>query len=365
MDYLVQFQINVFAIMILIVLYVIIKMKSKVKSFGKKILKVLMVATALAIIVEPLTWIFDGMHFFGAYFWGYATNFMLFMIGPVIGGIILSYVDYHLFKEPGRLYKRRFYQDFSVLTFIVLLINIFYPVYFYITPDDNSFHSGDFKWVHYLILVSLYVYMFVFVIINRKRTQKYVMNIFLVFFMLPIIGMVIQLFESKLHFSWTSIVLGILVAYIFLETSSTEEDYLTKLYNRQSYEIYLQHLVEGRKPFGVLLMDLNEFKEINDYFGHDKGDQVLVSFAEVLKKVFHTNALVSRLGGDEFIVVLEANDRDIKKCMKEIDHLLAKNPDTFIQNLRYSYGYQKFSSQMSVDELYTLVDKKMYQDKKR
>ncbi|MCT2535998.1 GGDEF domain-containing protein [Aquibacillus koreensis] len=363
MHYIVQFQINIFAIVILIVLYLIIKTKSKVKSYSKQILKYIMIASAVAIIMEPLTWIFDGMTFFGAYFLEYSTNFILFMIGPILGGLMLSYVDYHLFKDPKRIYKKRFYQGASAVTFIILIINIFYPLYFQINPETVSFSSGDYKGLHYLVLASLYVYMFLLLILNRKRIRFYALSIFLVFFMLPIIGMVVQLFESRLYFSWTSIVLGILVAYIFLETSSSEEDYLTKIYNRHSYETYVQHFIEVNKKFGVILIDLDNFKEINDQYGHDKGDQVLIAFAQVLKKVFHTNSLVSRLGGDEFIVVIEKSDTKVEQYISSVEHLLKNHDVTFINQLTFSYGYQQYLENMTVDELYSKVDKKMYNDK--
>ncbi len=364
MDYLVQFQINVFAMMILIVLYIIIKKKSKVKSFGKRLLKIVMIATAIAIIVEPLTWIFDGMQFFGAFFLEYSTNFVLFLIGPVLGGLMLSYVDYHIFKDPKRIYKKGFYQYLSIFTFFLLIFNLFYPIYFEIHPVRNSFSSGDFKELHYLVLASLYIYMIFFVIKNKNKLQLYVLTIFLVFFMLPIIGMIVQLFDSKLHFSWTSIVLGILVTYIFLESTSTEEDFLTKLYNRQSYDLYLQHLLESETPFGIILIDLNDFKIINDTYGHHQGDQMLIAFAKTLKKVFPKKALVSRLGGDEFIVVIESKETNVDHYIAKINHILEKNEDELIRKMTFSYGYQPYTERMTVDELYTTVDKKMYQYKK-
>lgn len=181
--------------------------------------------------------------------------------------------------------------------------------------------------------------------------------------MLPIIGMVVQLFNSRLYFSWTSIVLGILVAYIFLETTSSEEDHLTKLYNRHSYETYLQNLIELNKNFGVILIDIDNFKEINDQYVHAKGDQALIAFAQVLKKVFYTNSLVSRLGGDEFIIVIENIETDVEQYISSINRLLKKHEVQSMNQLKFSYGYQQYSEKMTADELYTKVDKKLYNDK--
>ncbi|SFF64577.1 diguanylate cyclase (GGDEF) domain-containing protein [Halobacillus alkaliphilus] len=363
MEYFVQFQLNMFAMMILAVLFIIMRAKSRVKSFSKRLLKMIMVGAAVAIVFEPLTWIFDRKLFFGAYFLEYSTNFILFLIGPVLGGLMLSYVDYHLFRSPSRIYKRMFYQHMSLLTLLILLVNLIYPVYFDVAPITNRFSSGDFMDLHYVVLASIYIAMFVMVIRHRTKVPSSVQLIFLIFFALPIGGMIVQLFDSKLYFSWTSIALVVLVAYTFLESTTTEQDFLTKLYNRQSYETYLQHLIEKKCSFGIVLIDLNDFKHINDEYGHYKGDQILIEFGRVLKEAFPNQALAARLGGDEFIVLVE-NGSDIDPYVTSIHRLLEKREDPLLKTLSFSYGFQDYQEGMSMDELYTSVDKKMYSDKR-
>ncbi|KIL50705.1 diguanylate cyclase domain protein [Jeotgalibacillus alimentarius] len=364
MDYLVQFQLNVFALVALVILYAIIKMRSKIETFSKKMLKALMLTSGIAMILEPLTWIFDGMLFPGAYFLEYSTNFFLFLIGPVLGGLMLSYVDYHIFKDPKRIYKKGFYQHLSVLTFAVLIVNLAYPVYFQVDPLSNKFSSGDFKDIHYVVLASLYLYMIFFLLKNHKKTHTYIINIFIGFFTLPIVGMIVQLFDSKLYFSWTSGVLAILVAYIFLESTTAEEDFLTKLYNRHSYEVYQKHLIEAGKPFGIMLIDLNYFKEINDEHGHQRGDQVLIGFSQTLKKSFDQKGLIARLGGDEFIIVFEGGQKNPDEIAGKIDRLLRKHEDPLIKQLSFSYGCEFYHHHQSADQMYTTADEKMYQYKR-
>ncbi|WP_227396870.1 GGDEF domain-containing protein [Jeotgalibacillus aurantiacus] len=364
MEYAVQFQINIFAIAIIIVLYAIMRMRSRVESYSKSLLKVIMLTGAIAIVMEPLTWIFDSKQFPGAYFLEYSTNFLLFLLGPVLGGVMLSYVDYHLFKDPARIKKRMYYQGASILTFFVLIINIFYPVYFYIDPVRNSFSSGDFKDLHYVVLGSFYLYMLFFVLKNRRRTHPYVVLLFIGFFLLPVIGMIVQLFDSKLYFSWTTVVLSVLASYTFLESTTTEEDFLTKLYNRQSYESYLKYLIEGNRRFSVMLMDLNHFKEINDQYGHQRGDEVLVAFGQILKKTCRKSAFVCRLGGDEFVIVIENDQAHSEKIINDIKQTLGRSEDPLLQQLTFSYGYHHYQNSMTMDELYAIVDQKMYQFKR-
>lgn len=364
MDDFVQFQLNVFALLCLAVLYVIMRTKSKVESFGKRLLRMIMAATSAAVILEPLTWIFDRKLFPGAYLLEYWTNFGLFLIGPLLGGLMLSYVDYHLFKSPSRVYKKLFYQHMTIFTFVVLLINVFHPVYFDVDPEANSFSSGPLKEIHYLILAGIYVTMFRLLIKNKSRVSRSTYWIFTIFFALPIGGMMVQLLDSKLYFSWTSVVLGILAAYTFLESTTSEQDFLTKLYNRQSYEIYLSHLIETKQPFKVVLIDLDHFKEINDHFGHQQGDQVLIAFAGILEKTFKTHGLPARLGGDEFVVVLHDEEQPVSDYMEEMSARLKTDQDPFIQNLQFSYGWSCYQEGMAMEELYTSADQKMYKDKR-
>jgi diguanylate cyclase (GGDEF)-like protein/PAS domain S-box-containing protein len=106
---------------------------------------------------------------------------------------------------------------------------------------------------------------------------------------------------------------------IFTDISSQEEinntllhlayhDSLTKLPNRLKLEAQLEYVVNNSKrnnlQFAILFLDLDDFKIINDTLGHSSGDEVLVSFAKKFKSIIRTNDMVSRIGGDEFIIVL-------------------------------------------------------------
>ena len=87
-------------------------------------------------------------------------------------------------------------------------------------------------------------------------------------------------------------------------------DSLTALLNRAGLEEAIRLRVEGApdKPCAIVLLDIDDFKEINDFYGHDVGDDVLRTLAEFLRGHFRGTDIVGRLGGDEFMALMEGVD---------------------------------------------------------
>lgn len=363
MEHIIQFQINLFSLIVLIILFVIIRTRITIASFGIKIIQYTIFFTALGIISEPLSWIFSNELFFGAYFLEYSTNFLLILLAPVIASLLLVYVDYYLFHDLKMLRKRLYYLHPAIFTLIMLFVNFFYPVYFYINPVQNSYHQGDWIAIQYILTGFMYIFMIVRLLIFRERITKRVMFIFMLFFGIPILGIIVQLFYSKFFFSWTSLSLSIMVLYISLETLNSEKDYLSGLYNRQSYDKFINQIIEQKKIVQILLFDLDDFKAINDSFGHHEGDIVISAFGNILQKVFPKSKMVTRVGGDEFIVVVEEQNQieaDIQTIYTHLKHSQLKH----LQNISFSYGHYTNTLQDSFDDIYVTVDKRMYEFKK-
>ncbi|MBD9614473.1 GGDEF domain-containing protein [Pseudomonas sp. PDM02] len=84
-------------------------------------------------------------------------------------------------------------------------------------------------------------------------------------------------------------------------------DPLTALYNRRALEVRAPRLLEnvsGMRPGALLLIDIDNFKLVNDLYGHTAGDRLLVSLSEMIRAVLPGGALAARLGGDEFVILL-------------------------------------------------------------
>lgn len=134
-------------------------------------------------------------------------------------------------------------------------------------------------------------------------------------------------------------------------------DSLTGIYNRTKVKEYIDDFVskDTNMQGVIILMDLDNFKSINDQLGHMEGDLVLKKFAEILKTQFRTSDIVARLGGDEFIVFLP---NFISKAGLEtkIDHILS-----IIRQELSSY-YEQYNLSVSIGIAYLGGNNKTYED---
>jgi diguanylate cyclase (GGDEF)-like protein/PAS domain S-box-containing protein len=151
-----------------------------------------------------------------------------------------------------------------------------------------------------------------------------------------------------------------------------ERDSLTGLYNRHRFQEELARMLadaERRKSQGSLLFfDLDEFKYINDNFGHRAGDTMLIRVAGEVNALVRRNEIVSRIGGDEFAVLLpDATEAEAAKLAERIIRAVAQIPFRFEnQNLRLttSLGIAHYPQHgASVEELVSHADAAMYQAK--
>ena len=150
-------------------------------------------------------------------------------------------------------------------------------------------------------------------------------------------------------------------------------DELTKVYNRRYCERIMDELTEKQQHYTIFSFDLNNLKKINDNMGHQYGDALISGFANILKETFTEDAIVGRMGGDEFIVLLDDKDihsHDHSKEIKKYYEILERyNRQEESFQFSASYGYADMEEIQPVDgvvdsrKVYALADNRMYEMK--
>jgi diguanylate cyclase (GGDEF)-like protein len=142
-------------------------------------------------------------------------------------------------------------------------------------------------------------------------------------------------------------------------------DNLTGLWNRQYFERISCKLSRSTKPLALLIMDVDRFKQINDQYGHEMGDDALKKVAWLLKMYFRSEDHVIRYAGDEFVVIMEnitrAEQNVIARKLQQINYRL-QNSDDDIPSMTLSVGVV-FSDHGYTPGMLNQADKALYQTK--
>ena len=142
-------------------------------------------------------------------------------------------------------------------------------------------------------------------------------------------------------------------------------DHLTGLYNRRFLEEELKRLdVPRNLPLCIVMGDVNGLKLVNDSFGHLMGDRLLVAVAQVLKEACRSDEIISRIGGDEFVILLPGVAFDsAEKLVKRIQEISARKKVASI-DLSISFGWEvKASEDENIADVLKRAEDFMYKKK--
>jgi len=149
------------------------------------------------------------------------------------------------------------------------------------------------------------------------------------------------------------------------------QDMLTELPNRFSFWQVLEKHIASNRPFYLLYLDINDFRQHNEFYGHNEGDKLLIELSSRIKAVVKASDFVARVGGDEFAIILTNIDNP-KTCKAAIQRIISsinqpfhtKKSEQF--NISVSIGAANYPNDaQSVEELMKFVDLSAYNGKKK
>lgn len=142
-------------------------------------------------------------------------------------------------------------------------------------------------------------------------------------------------------------------------------DFLTQIPNRRSLYEHMKKLISENKSFKVIISDMDDFKMINDKFGHKIGDLVLIEYAKRLMSVKEHQDFIARFGGDEFIFIVESRysndvfEKNVRIKQKLIDNTIIINHQEI--KIRTSFGISSYPEDgKTIDELIRKADEALY-----
>ena len=289
----------------------------------------------------------------------------LFLGNVMIGYLWAKFIMVHM-NIPFSDIRRNIYRTIGLISIVLLVINIFYPLVF--SVSDGRYQRG-FAYIIFLIFAAFYILDSLYLYVKRVKKIGSLKLFPVHIFLIPVIlGVVIQAFFVEIAITWTSIAISVAGIMTALKNEIIFTDCLTGLYNR----VYLEFLHKracNKKNCWIsgIMIDLNGFKQINDNYGHAEGDLALCIVADLLLKSFSEYGVVTRYAGDEFVIMLNTTDdqliqKIIKSAKKNFVTENEKNDKPYQLSASMGYAITNLSNE-TIDDFMNRIDEQMYQDK--
>lgn len=298
-------------------------------------------------------------------------NFVIFLLSPVIPSLWLIYVHFQVFNDEKRA-KRLILPVFIVCTVDAasLIFSRFYGWFYYIGPD-NVYHRGPLFLVPVFITFMLIFASYIILFKNRGNLGDESFYTLIFFTVPPFIGIVFQIKFYGMSLILNGVVLSMLVVFLNIQNHSMYTDHLTGVGNRKKLDIYLKEKVSLctlEKGFSAILIDINNFKHINDTYGHNIGDNALETAVKLLKNCLRSGDFIARFGGDEFCIILNITDiNELESLICRINDRLEEynRSSSSLYKLGFSMGYAvyDYKSRKSAVEFMEQIDLLMYENK--
>ncbi|MGM0379823.1 MAG: GGDEF domain-containing protein [Bacillota bacterium] len=152
---------------------------------------------------------------------------------------------------------------------------------------------------------------------------------------------------------------------IELITKISQTDQLTQIYNRVKFNEELEKEIrKHQKHLSIIMFDIDHFKKVNDNYGHDIGDRVLIRLTNVVNELIRKNDTFARWGGEEFMILNpETNIEDAYDLAEKVRKKIKNTKIEKVGNITCSFGVTEYKIEDEFDSFTKRVDEALYQAK--
>jgi diguanylate cyclase (GGDEF)-like protein len=359
---------NIFMLILLSSIAVYTCFESKKGDQANRLFSILTFLTIAQLILEILSVVLNSSYYSNFIVAHKAVDTLGFTLAPTVP-IVAAFYTYKRTNKSRKIPINYWLTAPLAVNTLLSLGSYHYNWIFNIT-DENLYTRGPLFLVSPVTSYFYYTVHLIVVYRNRKKVNKEELIGLGCLTLIPAALSVVQLYYFIYLTIWNSVAIAVIINYIIITRNRAKYDPLTGLGNRTAYDEYIASLSgQSSIVLSVINIDMDDFKSINDVFGHKEGDRVLQLFAGQLKKVFDGAGVIIRLGGDEFLIFLNMRNRIIlEQRIKELnDRIEAYNESSNKPyRIQFSYGIAIFDdSYANIHEFIQHSDKLMYEEKRK
>ncbi len=364
-------QVHIISIIILILLFVSIKQQSRSVQQQNRYYLALVILNILAMVFKITINYTDG-YTSGIEEILLKTSTALYYFTTVV--IVLHWLLYlhHLLKGK-KVYERLIiymYLPFVLLAFVSIVLSTFgVPIMYTIKPS-----GGIERYVMYSVIIfTEYMVMIgsvFYVIWNRNKISRIEYLTLIAYLLPPAVGIFLNETLTGVDLIWPSMTISLVMVYTNIQSRMTHTDPLTGVFNRREYEKQVEYLSSQKgmhKKICAIMIDIDNFKKINDEESHQTGDKALIEVSNILQKSIRKNDFIARIGGDEFCIMIESDQMDV---LHQIVNRINEQMQLFNaawegKKIRLSMGYGIYDAvyHKNFKQFFEKLDRLMYDDK--
>ena len=344
------------------------------QQLNRLLFRTLIYGIMFSLVLDIIWVLVEGKDFPGSVIINKVDNALYLGLGVVLAGLWYLYVLEALGHRISTALNLAVMAPGIIFT--VLNIISIETGWIFTVSEENVYSHGPMYWLQYVgALTMLFVpliHIIVRMVFRKEDTPRPVARKLLTFYILPVIATLLSLPFTGMPGTWTCAAVSIMLIYIDDQDREITRDSLTGLNNRKTLENvftdYVKQDAEGRRLY-LFMMDLDNFKTINDTLGHSMGDRALVQAADLLSaSVAGVKAYVSRFGGDEFLMMSFFRDdgealaykRRLTESFREYN-----KKESLPYVLSPSIGFSRYVPGMTVTELSEMADGELYREKEK
>lgn len=255
---------------------------------------------------------------------------------------------------------------------VMYLVNLCEPVIFRVV-DYHYIPDGPMYPVVLAVDVCYFIGGNIYGIVMTHRSKDYQFFPYLFVLIFTVAGSIVQFINFRISVIYLSVSLAFVAIFMEAQNENSYIDSLSRVYNRQFLSRYVTRVCSGFSPYSdkrlvFLMSDVDEFKKINDTYGHQAGDNAIRDMGSLLLEAGPAGSICARYGGDEFVMVLEVSDlSEVNDVIDRFEKLCNElnESGTRPYQLHVSFGSAVFVPEYDTpDAVFRRMDKEMYEQKR-
>ena len=340
--------VNNFILIVLIIgFFILSNNELKIESGKNKIVRLLLILVIIFTVSSISEEYFSNLPYYNIP--RVILSFINYSLRPFIIVLFISLVVKERKKELKVLYL------LAIINCIIYTTCFFSHLTFWF-DSTNSFHRGVLGYSCHIVCL-IYLFNMINIIIARWKRHSALHTVLLIFTTISVVSAaILDMLEYHTNIFDPTMLVCILLYYLYIYMEYTKIDQLTGLYNRKKL---FNDFENSSKISAVISIDMNNLKGINDTQGHNAGDLALSAIGEIFKYRGKKDTIFYRVGGDEFVgLCFNKDENTVKSIIKTLKDDLSKTPYTC------SFGY-KMKDYEDILETYKIADNNMYIEKRR